>query len=238
MKKVSCLLLIWLFHGSVWAAAVDLSLWEFRPTGTVSDGGEPLSLRDDLGLGDQIVGLLHVTLGAFELAYAPIDLEGRGARGGGESSGTVVGGLVPGLETPEPGGGDVATRAKLDDVQLRALWRFWGRSGVGASLRWLSGSILVERDTESRLENVDELFPMLSVNLESGLTRSTAFRLVGDWIRYGDDEVHELRLELSWRQRWFQAALGLLEKSYDVQSGDFSLDARQVGPFLRAGVVF
>lgn len=226
MKKVSlsCLLALGFLPAAAQATGFGYTPWHAELSGTIQGD---VSLRNELGLESSASHGFLVDDGWLKLSYTPVDFSGSGEVDGDF---TFQGVTFSDSET-------VRTHARFADMAGRALWQPYDSLGLGLTLKLLDGEVdITDEDGETQQRTISEVFPMASLVVSHPL--NDLFRLGGEasYIRYDDDEVLELGLDVEIRGEQVGVKFGWHEKRYRVEDGDFQLDTRLKGLF--AQIVF
>lgn len=251
MKKVSLIGTLGLGVAALWpltsSAETEFgySPWFTSVSGTVSDQGREISLRNELKLNNSTShGFLVDEGGWLRLTYTPVDYSAQGQ----VISETQFGGTV------YPVSADLHTDADLTDMGLRLLWHPGEQTdlGLGLTVKVIDGDIRVtnldegggggllggllgggDDETATERETVSEVFPMLSVAYTNALTDLFSVGGEASYITYEDDEVLEFAAHIEFRGDAAGLRLGWQEKRYDISDSGFTLDARFKGAYAQ-----
>ncbi|RZO84947.1 MAG: hypothetical protein EVA65_08010 [Oceanococcus sp.] len=223
--------------------------WFSSVSGTVSDQGREISLREELKLNSSTShGFIVDEGGWLRLNYTPVDYSAQGQ----VTSETQFGGSV------YPVSADLLTDADLTDMGLRLLWHPGEQTdfGLGVTVKVIDADIRVtnmdsggdggllggllggggDDEPSTERETVSEVFPMLSLAYSNPLTDLFSVGGEASYITYEDDEVLEFAAHIEFRGEAVGLRLGWQEKRYDISDNGFTLDARFNGAYAQLSV--
>lgn len=216
--------------------------WRYDISGTVTDTNRTYDLQDDLALetsGRRSI-LVEWDTPAGWLPDLSASFTALGASGYREETFTVfdVLGNPVGTQTES-----IAASADFDDYDLTARYPFSlgpARISLGVTVKRLRGEVLIDDSTQSQpsRQRYDETVPEIAAALRWPLGKRLALVASGQGISAGRNST------LEWRGG-AEVRLGavLLEgawqvKRYDIDVGDYALDAQLDGVLARLGFVF
>lgn len=254
MKKVSLITTLGITAAVVWPltsladTAFGYSPWLPSVSGTVSDEGREISLRDELNLNSSTShGFVVDESGWIRLSYTPVDFSEQGQ----VNSEAQFGGSVYNVAT------ELQTDADLTDMGLRVLWHPGEQTdfGVGLTLKLIDADIRVtsedagddggllggllgggDDEPNTERETFSEAFPMLSLAYNNAVTELFSLGAEASYVSYQDDEVMEFAGHIEFRGESVGLRLGWQEKRYDVGDEGFTLDARFKGAYALLSV--
>jgi len=253
MKKVSLMAALGMTVAAAWPlsslaeTAFGYSPWLTSVSGTVSDEGREISLRDELNLNSSTSHGYFVDEGGWlRLNYTPVDYSEQGQ----VNSEAQFGGTVYTVAT------ELQTDADLTDMGLRMLWRPGEQTdfGLGLTIKVIDADIRVtaESDDDGGLlggllggggegssterETFSEVFPMFSLAYSNAVTELFSLGTEASYVSYQGDEVMEFAAHVEFRGESLGLRLGWQEKRYDVGDEGFTLDARFKGAYAQLSV--
>lgn len=228
-----------------WSGAVaaefraGLGGWRYDLSGSVTDAGRSYDFEDDLALqpsGRRSV-LLEWDTGEGWWPDWSASFSQLGAAGYSEETFTLfVGGVPVGSQTES-----IAASADFDDYDLTARYPFdLGPFGaaVGLTAKRLRGEVLIDDSTRAApsRQQYDETVPEVHLQLRWALGESLVLGAAGQGIRFGGDSALEWRATVEYRGLApLLLEAGWQEKRYDLDLGDYALDARLGGALARVG---
>lgn len=225
-----------LLSGSATGAEVRATFggWQYGLTGTATDAGTVYDFQRDLGVNRDSGRSLQLAWDTGPGWWPDLELTYSGIK----ASGTRT---VP-SPPPLPGSRTLAVAADAVDVDLTARypWRWNDLStSLGLTLKQLAGDIRIDDSDQAQpsRQQFNEIIPQGQLQLRWHLSRILILGATGQGIAYDGDRAVEWRAgsEL----RLFEPVLvefGLQEKRYKLTAGDYALDARVRGLYLRVGV--
>lgn len=216
--------------------------WRYEISGTVTDPNRTYDLREDLALetsGRRSILVEWDTPSGWlpDLAFGFTDL---GASGYREETFTVFDllGNPVGSQTES-----VAASADFDDFDLTARYPFGLgplQLSAGLTLKRLRGDVVIDDSTQSgpTYQRYDETVPEVHAGLRWPLAGWLALVGSGQGIRAGDSSALEWRAGAELRFGVVLLEAGYQVKRYDIDIGDYALDAQLDGALARAGFAF
>jgi hypothetical protein len=214
--------------------------WRYALSGTVTDPNRTYDLQDDLALETSgrrsILVEWDTPAGWFpDLSASFAQL---GASGYREETFVELDLLGNPLGTQTE---SIAAFAEFDDFDLTARYPFGLGPlalSAGVTVKRLRGSVLIDdsRQSEPSYQSYDETVPQLHAGLRWPLGRWLTLVAAAQGIRAGDSSALEWRGGAELRLGVVLLEGGYQVKRYDIDVGDYALDATVDGALLRAGL--
>lgn len=216
--------------------------WRYELSGTVTDRDRTYDLQDDLGLetsGRRSVLVEWDTPPGWwpDLSASFTQL---GASGYREETFTLfdIFGNPVGSQTES-----IAASADFDDFDLTLRYPFsLGSLGVsaGVTIKRLRGDVLIDDSTQSSpsYQSYDETVPQVHAGLRWPLAQWLALVASGQGIQAEGNSALEWRGGAELRLGPLLVEAGYQAKRYDINLGDYALDAQLDGALARAGFVW
>lgn len=216
--------------------------WRYGISGTVTDINRTYDLQDDLALepsGRRSI-LAEWDTPTGWLPDLSATFTALGASGYREETFTVFDllGNPVGSRTES-----IAASADFDDYDVTARYPFTlgaVRLSAGVTVKRLRGEVVIDDSTQSQpsYQRYDETVPELYAALRWPLGRRVALVASGQGIRAGDSSALEWRGGAELRAGPVLLEAGYQVKRYDIDVGDYALDAQLDGALGRLGFVF
>lgn len=210
--------------------------WRYELSGTATDAGTVYDFERDLGVRGS--GRHSLELGwntgpgwwpDLALSYTQID----------------AGGMRTFQNPPPiPGSRTLAAEADNDDIDLTARYPLWSgtlSASAGVTLKRLAGLIVIDDSDQPQpsRQRFDEYIPQGHLQLHWNLSQWLVLSATGQGVEYQGDHALEWRALAELRLfRPVVVEFGWQEKSYELTTGNYALDARLRGALLRVGVLF
>lgn len=207
--------------------------WQYGLSGSATDAGTVYDFERDLGVGKDSGRSVQLAWDTGPGWWPDLEFTYSGIKAGGTRTFT---------SPPLPGSRTLAVAADTVDLDLTARYPLYWHdlsTSIGLSLKRLAGDIRIDDSDQPQpsRQRFNEFIPQGQLQFRWDLSRFLVLGATAQGIAYQGDHAVEWRAgsEL----RLFDPVLvdfGWQDKRYKLTAGDYALDARVRGLYLRVGL--
>jgi hypothetical protein len=212
--------------------------WGYHITGTTVANGQPYDLKDDLELHGSRRRSALVEFDTPRGWWPDIAASYSQLGATGSQSGTFAVGPLP------PTSRTIRASGRFDDLDLtlRYPWRWAGlRFSAGVMAKRLNGDIDIDDSAQAQPshQSYDEILPLLQAGVRWRVGSMLTLAAQGQGIESGGNRALEWRTSAEIRvMEPLLVEFGWQQKRYDIDVGNYALDAAVKGMLLRIGFLY